>query len=58
MMYFNAPEVFLTDQSCAGTSTSMIDDAGLKQKNVQQLSQDIGSDKTAMNARKAAVREH
>jgi len=59
MMYFNAPEVFLTDQGIvpARPDKSMTDDAGLKQKNVQQLLQGIGNDKAAMNARKAAVRE-
>ena len=59
MMYFNVPEVFLTEQGIvpARSDKSMTDDAGLKQKNVQQLLQGIGNDKAAMDARKAAVRE-
>lgn len=59
MMYFNAPEVFLTEQGIipAHPGESVPDDTGLKQKNAQQLLQSISDDTTTMDARKAAARE-
>ncbi|MBU0677963.1 MAG: hypothetical protein KJ626_07575 [Verrucomicrobia bacterium] len=59
MMYFNAPEVFLTEQGIipAHPGESVTDDTGLKQKNAQQLLQSISDDQTTMDVRKAAARE-
>lgn len=59
MMYFNAPEVFLTEQGIipAHPDESVTDDVGLKQKNAQQLLQTISDEHTTMDTRKAAARE-
>lgn len=59
MMYFNAPEVFLTEEGVvpAHSDESVTDDPGLKQQNAQQLLQSIGDDKTTMHTRKAMAKE-
>lgn len=59
MLYFNAPEVFLTEQGVvpAHSDESVTDDPVLRQKNEQELLQSISDDKTPMHTRKAVAKE-
>ena len=59
MLYFNAPEVFLTEQGIAPANPveEATSDSKLKEKDAQDLLQSVGDDKESMCTRKAAVKE-
>lgn len=59
MLYFNVPEVFLTEKGIAPANPvdEAISDSKLKNKDIQELLLFVGDDKVSMRMRKAAIKE-
>lgn len=59
MLYFNAPEVILSEQGVipAYAEESMMPNTKLKQKDALELLQSVGNHKSSMSVRKTAVNE-